>query len=58
MRILSYDIECAGRKGIFPEPEHDPVIQIAAMVQVQGDLSCFTDFLNKNILRAFLSSSQ
>ena len=21
LRILSYDIECAGRKGIFPEPE-------------------------------------
>lgn len=36
MRILSYDIECAGRKGIFPEPEHDPVIQIATMVQCQG----------------------
>ena len=36
MRILSYDIECAGRKGIFPEPEHDPVIQIAVMVQCQG----------------------
>jgi len=33
---LSYDIECAGRKGIFPEAEHDPVIQIAAMVQRQG----------------------
>ncbi|KAF4530684.1 hypothetical protein B566_EDAN004923 [Ephemera danica] len=28
-RILSFDIECAGRKGIFPEPQHDPVIQIA-----------------------------
>lgn len=37
MRILSYDIECAGRKGIFPEAEHDPVIQIAAMVQRQGN---------------------
>ena len=36
MRIFSYDIECAGRKGIFPEPEHDPVIQIACMVQNQG----------------------
>ena len=31
-RILSFDIECAGRKGIFPEPEKDPVIQIANMV--------------------------
>jgi DNA polymerase delta subunit 1 len=30
--ILSFDIECAGRKGIFPVPEKDPVIQIANMV--------------------------
>ncbi|CAD2217661.1 DNA polymerase delta subunit 1 [Angomonas deanei] len=29
LRILSIDIECQGRKGLFPEPEHDPVIQIA-----------------------------
>ncbi|KEG11952.1 DNA polymerase delta catalytic subunit [Trypanosoma grayi] len=28
-RILSVDIECQGRKGLFPEPEKDPVIQIA-----------------------------
>nr|BAJ78737.1 DNA polymerase delta catalytic subunit [Thermobia domestica] len=35
-RILSFDIECAGRKGIFPEPNHDPVIQIANMVVKQG----------------------
>ncbi|KAH9578368.1 C4-type zinc-finger of DNA polymerase delta [Trypanosoma melophagium] len=28
-RILSIDIECQGRKGFFPEPEKDPVIQIA-----------------------------
>ncbi|XP_041004890.1 DNA polymerase delta catalytic subunit isoform X2 [Juglans microcarpa x Juglans regia] len=26
-RVLSFDIECAGRKGHFPEPTHDPVIQ-------------------------------
>ncbi|CAD6251806.1 unnamed protein product [Miscanthus lutarioriparius] len=26
-RILSFDIECAGRKGHFPEPTHDLVIQ-------------------------------
>ncbi|PQP94182.1 hypothetical protein Pyn_34755 [Prunus yedoensis var. nudiflora] len=25
--ILRFDIECAGRKGHFPEPTHDPVIQ-------------------------------
>ena len=35
-RILSFDIECSGRRGIFPEPEHDPVIQIASMVLQQG----------------------
>lgn len=37
LRILSFDIECSGRKGIFPEPEHDPVIQIANVVLVYGD---------------------
>lgn len=37
LRILSFDIECAGRKGIFPEPQHDPVIQIANMVIRQGE---------------------
>ncbi|MCO5575689.1 hypothetical protein L7F22_029493 [Adiantum nelumboides] len=36
-RILSFDIECAGRKGHFPEPEHDPVIQIANLLTVQGE---------------------
>ena len=41
MRILSFDIECAGRKGIFPEPEKDPVIQIANMVIKQGDKEPF-----------------
>ena len=30
--ILSFDIECAGRKGIFPEPQRDPVIQIGNVV--------------------------
>lgn len=41
LRILSFDIECAGRKGIFPEAAIDPVIQIANMVTVQG-IKCFT----------------
>ncbi|KAL3844768.1 hypothetical protein ACJIZ3_002171 [Penstemon smallii] len=36
-RILSFDIECAGRKGHFPEPTHDPVIQVANLVTLQGD---------------------
>lgn len=40
-RILSFDIECAGRKGIFPEPQHDPVIQIANMVMRQGEKEPF-----------------
>lgn len=37
LRILSIDIECAGRKGHFPEPQQDPVIQIASMVTVLGE---------------------
>ncbi|RUS73135.1 hypothetical protein EGW08_019097, partial [Elysia chlorotica] len=40
-RILSFDIECAGRRGIFPEPNTDPVIQIANMVIRQGDSDPF-----------------
>nr|AAI63875.1 Polymerase (DNA directed), delta 1, catalytic subunit [Danio rerio] len=41
LRVLSFDIECAGRKGVFPEPEVDPVIQIASMVQRQGEKEPF-----------------
>lgn len=41
LRILSFDIECAGRKGIFPEANHDPVIQIANMVMRQGEKEPF-----------------
>ncbi|EDO49294.1 predicted protein [Nematostella vectensis] len=41
VRILSFDIECAGRKGIFPEAEKDPVIQIANMVIRQGEKDPF-----------------
>src|SRR5258705_12885859 len=37
LRILSFDIECAGRKGIFPEPNQDPVIQIANVVTRYGE---------------------
>jgi DNA polymerase delta subunit 1 len=36
LRVLSFDIECAGRKGVFPEASVDPVIQIANIVTVQG----------------------
>ncbi|CCG82067.1 DNA polymerase [Taphrina deformans PYCC 5710] len=41
LRILSFDIECAGRKGIFPEAEIDPVIQIANAVTRFGDSKPF-----------------
>ncbi|KAF7294521.1 DNA polymerase [Mycena kentingensis (nom. inval.)] len=41
LRILSFDIECAGRKGIFPEADVDPVIQIANMVTRQGEQKPF-----------------
>ena len=41
LRILSFDIECAGRKGIFPEAEQDPVIQIANVVTKYGEAKPF-----------------
>lgn len=50
-RILSFDIECAGRKVldqqgrvincVFPEADKDPVIQIGAMVIRQGEQEPF-----------------
>ncbi|KAL3267213.1 hypothetical protein HHI36_011349 [Cryptolaemus montrouzieri] len=36
-RIHSFDIECAGRKGVFPEPQIDPIIQIANVVKLHGE---------------------
>lgn len=45
LRVLSFDIECAGRPGIFPEAEKDPVIQIANVITLQGS----TEPLVKNI---------
>ncbi|KAI0124213.1 DNA polymerase delta catalytic subunit [Xylariales sp. AK1849] len=41
LRILSFDIECAGRKGIFPEANQDPVIQIANIVTRYGESKPF-----------------
>ncbi|KAJ1796846.1 DNA-directed DNA polymerase delta [Coemansia sp. RSA 2399] len=41
LRILSLDIECAGRPGVFPEAKHDPVIQIANVVTIQGQKQPF-----------------
>ncbi|KAK3703906.1 DNA-directed DNA polymerase delta [Vermiconidia calcicola] len=37
LRVLSFDIECAGRKGVFPEANVDPVIQIANVVTRYGE---------------------
>ncbi len=36
LRVLSFDIECAGRKGFFPTAAVDPVIQIANVLTVPG----------------------
>jgi DNA polymerase delta subunit 1 len=41
LRILSFDIECCGRKGIFPEANQDPVIQIANIVTKYGEKKPF-----------------
>ncbi|KAI1338971.1 DNA polymerase family B-domain-containing protein [Xylariaceae sp. FL0016] len=41
LRVLSFDIECAGRKGIFPEANMDPVIQIANVVTRYGESKPF-----------------
>ncbi|SCV04308.1 LANO_0G09406g1_1 [Lachancea nothofagi CBS 11611] len=41
LRILSFDIECAGRVGVFPESEIDPVIQIANVVSIAGASKSF-----------------
>lgn len=35
-RTLSFDIECMGEKGRFPDPERDPVIQIGNVLSIQG----------------------
>jgi DNA polymerase delta subunit 1 len=37
LRILSFDIECSADKGKFPQPQSDPIIQIANIVKVHGD---------------------
>lgn len=36
LRTLSFDIECQGRKGYFPDAQFDPVIQIASTLTLQG----------------------
>ena len=41
IRIMSFDIECEARKGRFPTPDQDPVIQIANIVKIHGDSEPF-----------------
>lgn len=41
LRILSFDIECAGRRGVFPEANQDPIIQIANVVTKYGEQKPF-----------------
>ncbi|ETN69650.1 DNA polymerase [Necator americanus] len=41
IRTLSFDIECMGRRGVFPDANEDPVIQIANMVKVEGESEPF-----------------
>lgn len=36
LRVLSFDIECQGRNGHFPDANFDPVIQIASVLSIQG----------------------
>lgn len=36
VRVLSFDLEAAGRKGVFPDPAIDPVIQIGIQLQIHG----------------------
>ncbi|EFC42814.1 predicted protein [Naegleria gruberi] len=46
LRTLSFDIECKGKDGHFPQAESDPVIVISNYVTVQGK----SEPLIKNIL--------
>ena len=39
VRVLSFDIEAAGRRGVFPQAQEDPVIQIACQFAVGQGLS-------------------
>ncbi|CAI5450981.1 unnamed protein product [Caenorhabditis angaria] len=41
IRTLSFDIECIGRRGVFPEATMDPIIQIANMIKIEGETEPF-----------------
>jgi DNA polymerase delta subunit 1 len=57
LRILSVDIECAGRKGHFPDADLDPVIQIASMLTVQGEAQpCVRNIMTLNTCAPIVGS--
>jgi len=42
LHVISFDIECAGRPGVFPEPLVDPVIQIGSLIRcMDGTVLCY-----------------
>ncbi|PAV70284.1 hypothetical protein WR25_24092 [Diploscapter pachys] len=41
IRTVSLDIECMGRRGVFPDASEDSVIQIANMVKIEGQTEPF-----------------
>jgi DNA polymerase delta subunit 1 len=45
LRVLSFDLEAAGRRGVFPQASHDPVIQIAVHFHVVGETERITPIL-------------
>ena len=40
LRVLSFDLEAAGRRGVFPDPGIDPVIQISIHLFTSASASC------------------
>ena len=45
LRLLSFDLEAAGRRGVFPQASADPVIQIALQFEVMGASSALRPVL-------------
>ena len=49
LRILSFDIECVGRPGIFPKSDVDPVIQIGNIITIHENDDNMDDNDNKDL---------
>ena len=50
LRVLSFDIECAGRKGVFPEADKDPGMSIVSLI-----LPLFNPTFNPTFLNFIIS---